>query len=164
MYLGQHLMFNSARRDWEGFLSMVILRFELESAAMDIENCMWTNKSWSWPLNNYSDLGFLATCTLVVFFFFGENEKEGIVRNVLQERILRRLYIYIMRIYWVHAISWVMFTYHIMPRKLHNIVFQLKSLMHLRLVGNLCLSTNLNSSTCGIGINHLFIYFIFLIK
>jgi len=33
-YLGQHLIFNSARRDSGGLLSMVILRFELESEAM----------------------------------------------------------------------------------------------------------------------------------
>ena len=34
-YLGQHLIFNSARRDSGGLLSMVILRFELESEAME---------------------------------------------------------------------------------------------------------------------------------
>lgn len=34
-YLGQHLMFNSARRDSVGLLSMLILRFELESSAME---------------------------------------------------------------------------------------------------------------------------------
>ena len=34
-YLGQHLMFNSARRDSEGFLSMMILRLEFESSAME---------------------------------------------------------------------------------------------------------------------------------
>lgn len=34
-YLGQHLMFSSARRDSGGFFSTTILRFGLESAAME---------------------------------------------------------------------------------------------------------------------------------
>lgn len=41
-YFGQHLMFNSAKRVWDGFLSMVILRFELESEAMEDKN----EESW----------------------------------------------------------------------------------------------------------------------
>jgi len=62
-------MFNSARRGWEGFLSMVILRFELESAAM-------------------VECEEVGTCTIV-------RMKENGKIAVFYKRIIRRLYIYI---------------------------------------------------------------------
>lgn len=95
---------------------------------------------------------------------YGVNEKEGIVRSFMRDD---KKILYLSKtltkknneIYNILGTCNFMSNVHLShhARNLHFIVFQPKSLLHLRLVGYFSLSTNLNSSISGI--NYLFISF-----